>query len=77
MKKIIKFGAPWCSACSGLDRLKLEKLSLAETIDISIDEEAVIRYNITKLPTVIELTDDVETLRLVGAGDIADYYVAV
>lgn len=58
MIKILKFGAPWCTQCKGLD-LVIKDLDLPiETINVDEDEEAAEKYNILSIPVLLFIDDD-------------------
>lgn len=65
MRKIIKFGAKWCSACNTLDELiKSSDISpdLVTYIDIDDDMDSARFYKIRTLPTVIILNKNGEEI---------------
>lgn len=72
--KIIKFGAKWCKGCTDLDLLNLENLKDVEKVDIDSDFEAVKKYKIQKLPTVLVLNDEVEVERIIGKEAIVERF---
>lgn len=63
IKKIIKFGAPWCGGCVSAD-MALEQLKAMhpeveiQRIDIEEDEEASAKYKIKGLPTLVFFGSD-------------------
>lgn len=75
MSKILKFGAEWCKGCKELEELNKDYLKDAKVIDIDRSPQEVREWNITKIPTVIVLSDDgVEVTRVIGKTEIIDYF---
>lgn len=71
----LKIGAKWCSACTDLDKLQLSKLKDAINYDADADSDIIVRYMITKLPTVIQ-TDEkgTELFRYTGKEEIINNF---
>lgn len=69
MKKIVKFGAPWCGPCKMQDRI-LESLISAgynvEKIDIDENSELADKYDVMNVPTIIIFEDNKEIHRFIG-----------
>lgn len=70
--KILKFGAKWCTSCTGLDKVLNESQQLfnapVESIDIDDQFKLAAQYNIRSVPTMILLNDDgSEIARKVGS----------
>lgn len=71
MKEILKFEAEWCGQCKALaPTLKrvLENYTdiTLTTVDVEIEEETTLKYNIRNLPTLIFLKDGIEVGRTSG-----------
>jgi len=68
MKKILKFSASWCGPCKMLSKTFSQIQTDIEIQEVDIDQNAelVSQYRIRGVPTVVMLTDDVETKRFVG-----------
>lgn len=67
--KVIKFGAVWCSPCHTLERVvkNIEpKVPTAEFLyyDIDINTDECVKHNITQVPTLLILKNDVEKERI-------------
>lgn len=78
IKKIIKFGAPWCGACVSAD-MALEQLKAVhpeleiQKIDIEEDEESANAYKVRALPTIVFIgADDKEQGRHTGKITISE-----
>ena len=71
MKKILKFEAEWCGQCKVLTPILKRVLEnhtdiTLTTVDIEIEEETTLRYNIRNLPTLVFIKDDIEVGRTSG-----------
>lgn len=70
--KVIKIGAMWCPACIKLNKfwneIKNENDNLTfEELDIDMDEEEVLKYNVKDiLPVIILLDNEKEIKRIIG-----------
>ena len=69
MKKLLYFSAPWCAPCKMFGP-KIQQMSQegipVEKIDVSIDQDAVSRYSIHSVPTVILWENNREKARFTG-----------
>ena len=71
MKRILKFEAEWCGQCKVLTPI-LKKVLENHTditltiVDIEIEEETTLKYNIRNLPTLVFIKDDIEVGRTSG-----------
>lgn len=66
MKKVIKFGASWCSQCK-MQSKEMPKIKCEyQEYDVDEDEDITDKYNVMSLPTIIILEDDKEIKRFVG-----------
>lgn len=72
--KILKFGAKWCKACTALSDLDLKDLRGAESIDVDSNAEAVKKWQITKLPTVLIVDGDSVIEKIVGKEEIEERF---
>ena len=63
MKKILFFGAGWCSPCANTKPL-LDEITQFEVVkyDIDKDHEKTLEYSIRSVPTIVLLDDDGSTL---------------
>ena len=71
MKRILKFEAEWCGQCKALTPILKRVLEnhtdiTLTTVDIEIEEETTLRYNIRNLPTLVFIKDDIEVGRTSG-----------
>lgn len=70
-KKILKFGATWCTSCKSLskvfDELKLSETYDIEELDVDMSPFEASNHSVRGLPTVIVLDEGKEILRFVGA----------
>ena len=69
MKKILKFGAPWCGPCKMQDKILDELISEGydvKKINVDEQEEIAYLYEVRNLPVIIILEDDKEVNRFVG-----------
>lgn len=71
MKKILKFEAEWCGQCKALTPILKKVLEnhtdiTLTTIDIEIEEETTLKYNIRNLPTLVFIKDNIEVGRTSG-----------
>lgn len=70
-KKILKFEAEWCGQCKALSPIlnkvinNHEDITL-EIIDVEANEDAVSKYGIRNLPTLIFKNDSIELKRTTG-----------
>jgi thioredoxin-like negative regulator of GroEL len=74
MNKLIKFASPTCNPCKILEN-QIKDVDFGvpvEKVDISIDKDAVNKYNLRSLPTVIMFRGDLEVGRLVGIKTVQD-----
>jgi thiol-disulfide isomerase/thioredoxin len=73
MTKIIKFGATWCKNCYYLD-IYLNELNIDNVEYIDYDNEEynniIETYMITKLPTLVIMTNDDNIEKFEGFSDI-------
>lgn len=70
-KKILKFEAEWCGQCKALSpilnkTMKNHQDITLEIIDVEINEDAVLKYGIRNLPTLIFENDSKELKRTTG-----------
>ena len=71
MKKILKFEAEWCGQCKALAPILKKVLEnhtdiTLTTVDIEIEEDTTLKYNIRNLPTLVFTKDGVEIGRTSG-----------
>jgi len=69
MRKVIKFGAEWCSSCKILSKT-LEDIKTDVTFEeINIDEKPEItrQYDVRGVPTMIMIEDEVVLKRMSGS----------
>ena len=68
MKKLILISADWCSACKSfkptMDRVS--KTLPVEFYNADQDHEIVLKYKISKIPTLILVQDNNEVKRITG-----------
>ena len=68
--KILKFEAEWCGPCKQMDKV-IETIDFdveIDKIDIDDNREALEKYNVRSVPTLIRVDDEgVELDRLIGA----------
>jgi thioredoxin 1 len=68
MKKILNFGADWCTSCKSLDKT-LERIETdipIEVIDIDEQPDVATEYGIRGVPTLVMVEENNATKRLVG-----------
>ena len=72
MIKILYFSAPWCGPCKQLspimDEIKLthsDKVQI-EKIDVDSNPEMSMKYNVSSIPTLVYLRNDVVISRTSG-----------
>jgi thioredoxin 1 len=68
MKRLIKFGAPWCQSCRVLDK-QLNQLSLdieIEYVDIDENTDKTTEFKIRGVPTLVYMEDGKEIRRKSG-----------
>ena len=71
MKRILKFEAEWCGQCKALSPILKRVLEnhtdiTLTTVDIEIEEETTLKYNIRNLPTLVFIKDSIEVGRISG-----------
>jgi len=73
--KILKFEAEWCGPCKQMDKV-IETIDFdveIDKIDIDDNREALEKYNVRSVPTLIRVDDEgVELDRLIGAQGAED-----
>lgn len=69
MKKVMKFGAEWCSSCKMLTKTLQDIKTDVVIEEINIDEkpEVTRQYDVRGVPTMIMIEDDVVVKRMTGA----------
>lgn len=68
MKKLLKFKAVWCGPCKTLSNI-MDGVDLGVEvveIDVDVDTESAVKYNIRGVPTLILVDGDVELRRTSG-----------
>ena len=67
MIEVLIFTAPWCAACKGAKPNIISACNETRApyrfIDLSVDEDTAIEYNVYALPTVVVLKDGEEAGR--------------
>lgn len=71
MKEILKFEAEWCGQCKALTPILNKVISnhkdiTLKIIDVEDDEDAVSKYGVRNLPTLIFKNDSKELKRTTG-----------
>lgn len=68
MKKVLKFGADWCTSCNMLSKTieGIETNVVIEEVDIDEQSELAVEYGIRGVPTLVMLDENVEVKRSVG-----------
>ena len=71
MKRLLKFEAEWCGQCKALAPILKRGLEnhtdiTLTTVDIEIEEETTLKYNIRSLPTLVFTKDNIEVGRTSG-----------
>lgn len=68
MKQLLKFSATWCGPCKSLSAL-IEGVDFGipiKEIDVDVDFEIAVKYNVRGVPTMILLDEGVERKRTSG-----------
>ena len=71
MKRILKFEAEWCGQCKVLTPILKRVLEnhtdiTLTTVDIETEEETTLKYNISNLPTLVFIKDNIDVGRTSG-----------
>lgn len=70
--EVLKFSAPWCSACKTMDVI-LRNVDGIKEVNLDIDPDTGHKYKVRSLPTFIFLKDGVEKERITGLFKEKDY----
>ena len=70
MKKILKFGAPWCGPCKMQDKILDELINEGYNVEkVNVDENEALaeQYDVVSIPVIVILNDkDEEVNRFIG-----------
>lgn len=66
--EVLKFMATWCQPCKAMEKsfsTITENIKI-KNIDINLEQDLVVEYNVRSVPTLVFLKDGVEVERTVG-----------